>query len=463
MNFFPGKRVTETLKFRMIVIAVCVHLSIWFVAAFFSSLTAVNVIFDSLDEELKTQAEFVDFNSRMFIKFVESLDIQLNAEIGQQSLFVSDSIGWGGNPMVYWGMDRHLIYRTANAPDFDIPSEEGFFDEEIIQNGEKTRWRVYTRPVNDTFWLAVGADTREARQAAVQVGIKALYPMILIIPLTILGIYLGITRGLKPMAQLAVAVANRSPTSLEPVDTNGIHAELKPVVFALNGLLERLSGALENEHRFTANAAHELQTPLTAIKSEVQMRQRGVSDPETTEMLRSIGSRVDRAVHTVRQLLTLARLESHDARLPMIELDLHQVAQNTLADHAHKALERQLVIEFPEDQQWLIRGQRDSLEIMVGNLLANAFRYTPERGRVVIDCETLDGGLLFRVANDCEPMTVAQRDKLTDRFYRKPGTNSPGAGLGLSIVQRIASVHDARMSVADWQDGRGLSVTIHFS
>ena len=446
----------------MIVIAVLVHLSIWFVAAFFSSLTAVNVIFDAMDDELKAQAEFVDFNSRIFVKFVESLGIAFDNTIEQKSLLASDDVGWRGNPMVYWNKSGQVIYRTVTAPDFDFPSREGFSDEEIIQNGRKTRWRVYSRPINDVVWLAVGVDTRESRQAVLQVGIKALYPMVLIIPLTILGIYFGTSRGLKPIRKLAAAVESRSPTSLEPVDDSGIHEELKPVIHALNDLLERLSGALENEHRFTANAAHELQTPLTAIKAELQMRQRGVSDIETVEILSSIGTRVDRAVHTVRQLLTLARLESYDITLPMAELDLHQVVQDVLADHAHQAIDRELSIEFCEQGQWPVVGQRETLQILVGNLLANAFRYAPEHGRVAIESYVEGCGRVFRVSNDSEPMTESQREHLVDRFYRRPGTNSPGAGLGLSIVQRIATVHRAEMTVMAWQEGKGLTVNIYF-
>ncbi|MDE0951184.1 MAG: ATP-binding protein [Halioglobus sp.] len=463
MNFYQFRELRETLKFRVIIIALCVHLSIWLLAVAFSSWTAVNVIFDSLDEELETQAGFVEFSSRQFIQFVGSLDLEFDGELLQKSLSVTETLDWRGNPMMLWNVNRMLIFRTANAPDFNPPAAEGFSDESIVQNGQNTRWRIFYRKIDNISWVAVGADTREVRQAAIQVGLKALYPMVLIVPLTIFGIYWSTARGLKPIAKLAAEVGSRSPTSLEPVDTTGIHDELKPLINALNRLLQQLSGALENEHRFTANAAHELQTPLTAIKSEVQMRQRGVSDPEIAGMLESIGSRVDRAVHTVRQLLTLARLESHDALLEMTRIDLHALVQGVLADHAHTALEHGLDIQFPEDLQWLVRGQGDSLKIMANNLIANAFRYTPEGGKVVIRCEPHLGGTRFCVSNDCDSMTADQRAKLVDRFYRSPGTNSPGAGLGLSIVQRIAAVHGATLSVGSWREEQGLSVIIDFS
>ncbi len=116
------------------------------------------------------------------------------------------------------------------------------------------------------------------------------------------------------------------------------------------------------------------------------MRQRAATDPDVVAMLEGIESRVDRAVHTVRQLLTLARLESQNAGLQLQKVNLHDVVQDVLADYAHTAIERGLVIDFSEDDIWWIMGQRDALEILIGNLFANAIRYTPARGRVVIAC-----------------------------------------------------------------------------
>ena len=446
----------------MTLIAITVHLGIWFIAVFASSITTVNVIFDALDDELKTQADFIEYSSQLFFEFAGSLGLDVDPDLGGASLAISERLGWEGNPMVYWDMSGKLIYRTPNAPAFNPPTDSGFFDETIIQNGEETQWRIYYRPVRGMFWLAVGTDTRESRQAIVRIATESLYPMVLILPLIIVGIYLGISRGLRPIAKVADALEKRSPTSTEPVDTQNIHRELRPMLNSLNGLLGRLSDALENEHRFTANAAHELKTPLTAIKAEVQMRQRAVTDEQTREMLSSIGQRVDRALYTVQQLLTLARLESDDAHLLVGDVDLHRIVEQALADHGHLAVDRALVLDFPENVRWPLSGQRDFLAILVGNLISNAFYYTPRHGRVEIGADTTPGGLTFRVCNDSADMTEQEREQLVERFFRKPGTNSPGAGLGLSIVQRIAEVHGAKMTISDWHDGRGMSARIEF-
>ncbi len=452
----------ETLRYRMIVIALAVHLGIWLIAVLASSVTAVTVILDSVDDELEAQIEFLEFSSDTFIAFVESLDLPIDEEMGLRSISVTEQIGWSGNPMIYWTKDGSLVYRTANSPDFAGPTAPGFADETIMHDDEETNWRVLYKPVRNTFWIAVGVDTRETRQEIIQVGIKALYPMVLIIPLTVVGIYLGTTRGLRPMEKLAVALQERSPTSLDPVGTEGIHREMRPVVDSLNGLLEKLALALENEHRFTANAAHELQTPLTAIKAELQMHQRSVSDPALLKILDSIASRVDRAVYTVRQLLTMARLESHDAQLPFATVDLHTLTERSLADHGHLVVERGLELWFPEGEQWPVRGHTETLSVLIGNLLANAFRYTPDGGSVLVEARGSGDGLVYTVANDCAAMTEEERQLLVDRFYRKPGTYSAGAGLGLSIVQRIAEVHHAELALADWKNDQGLRVTVTF-
>lgn len=452
----------DTLRFRMIVIAMCVHLGIWFVAVAVSSYTAVSVILEAQDDELANQAKFIEFSSRFFISLMDSMNVSLDGEAGGRSIDISEQLGWQGNPMNYWDANGNLIFRTREAPVFEHPIREGFADITTSADGEITNWRVLYRKVDEIFWVAVGIDTRQSRQAIIAVAIEALYPMVLIIPLTIIGIYLGTTRGLRPIRHLSEALEARSPASLDPIDTSDVHGELQPMVNSLNGLLERLGLALENEHRFTANAAHELQTPLTAIKAEVQMRQRSVADPETRDILDSIGNRVDRAVHTVRQLLTLARLESHDLTLVRDTIDLHVLVEQALADLAHLAIERSLEINFPEQEHWPIKGQGDIVSILIGNLLTNAFRYTPADGLVSIAGKKDQFGLKFVIANDCAAMTDEEREQLTVRFHRQPGTQSPGAGLGLSIVERIAEVHGASITLSEWREGHGLQVTVYF-
>lgn len=450
----------------MIVFGLCIHGAIWLLATSFASFTAVEIIFNTLDQRLKEQAEVIRFSSRLFRHLFSRFQIKDQRDPGQETLDITDKIGWFDSTIVIWDNNGNIIYKTPDSPGFDFSKQSGFVDETIVLNGRTTHWRIFNDNVDGLFFISVGTDTEEARQRAMDIGIQALYPLILIVPLTIIGIYWGVRRGLRPIDNLTNEVTHRSPTTLTPIEEQQIPDEIHPLVSSLNGLLQRLEEALDNERRFTANAAHELQTPLTAIKTELQLCQRGSDNPEVKAVLERIATRVDRAVYTVRQLLTLARLESGNNRLELQPVNLREIVEEDLADLAHLAVDRQMQLEFPESAPWPVAGQKESLSILVRNLLTNAFRYTSEGGTVEIAAVMAPDKVHFYIANDCGEISEEQKHRLVDRFYRIPGNESPGAGLGLSIVQRIVAVHQAELAIDTWHKdagvNRGLKVTVSF-
>jgi two-component system, OmpR family, sensor kinase len=451
-----------SLKIRMIIFGLLIHGAIWMLASTASAYTAVSVIFESLDQRLHEQGQYIRLSSRLFIHLLERFEFKGEINPSKQTMEFSESIKWENLNLVVWSPNGDLIYRSKSAPGFDFPATNGFIDEDILLNGRNSHWRIYNENIDGLFWISVGVDTQEARQRALDFGLKALYPMILIIPMTIFGVYFGVSRSMRPIIKLTREVSSRSPASLEAITEESIPEEMQPLVSSLNTLLYRLDDALENEHRFTANAAHELQTPLAAIKTELQLCQRSSDNPEVKEVLERIGSRVDRAVYTVRQLLTLARLESDNAALLFERLDLRELVAEDLADLAHLAVDRNLQIEFQDNEAWPIEGQRETLSVLVRNLLLNAFRYTTEGGRVEVSAKITQDQVKFYVANDSRSITAQERQQLVDRFYRIPGNETPGAGLGLSIVQRISSVHQAQLSIDAWHGDDGLMFTISF-
>ncbi len=451
-----------SLKVRMIIFGLVIHGAIWLLASTASSYTAVSVIFESLDRRLQEQAQFIRFSSLLFRHLLSRFEYQGDEDISRQTVEISEKLDWDQSNIIIWDMRGDLIYRSETAPGFDMPTAVGFLNEDILLNGDETHWRIFNDNVDGLFWVTVGINTKEARQKAIDFGIKALYPMILIIPMTIFGVYFGVKRGMGPIVKLTDEVKNRSPSSLESISEETIPEEILPLVHSLNSLLYRLNDALENEHRFTANAAHELQTPLAAIKAELQLCQRTSDNPEVKEVLERIGSRVNRAVYTVRQLLTLARLESENNSLRFQRLDLRELVAEDLADLAHLAMDRNLSIDFPESGAWMIEGQRETLSVLVRNLLLNAFRYTTEGGCVEVSARLTEDQVKFYVANDSRSITPEERQKLVDRFYRVPGNEAPGAGLGLSIVQRITAVHQAELAIDSWQGEQGLIFTVSF-
>nr|WP_277602471.1 ATP-binding protein [Parahaliea mediterranea] len=241
-----------------------------------------------------------------------------------------------------------------------------------------------------------------------------------------------------------------------------VPAELDPVVAALNDLLERLAAALESEQRFTANAAHELTTPLAAIKTEVQLCQRLLTDAQARPMLERIAARVDRAHHTVEQLLTLARLDPASP-LPDAPVAMARLLREVVAETAHLAAERGLALRLERVDAATVGGNEEALAILLRNVLVNALRYATDGSEVEVTLVREAGAVTLSVSNDCEPLAADEFQRLTRRFYRVPGSRGLGAGLGLSIAARVADLHGARFRVGPGAGGRGFVATLRMA
>ncbi len=323
--------------------------------------------------------------------------------------------------------------------------------EPVVQRVAGEEWRVmYRHDPTNRIWYAVGIATGRASFDARQLLLRMLLPLALIIPLTVLALYLGIARGLGPLRLLAGELEQRRQRrSLEPLAGAEIPDELRPVIAALNELLSRLGATLENEQRFTANAAHELQTPLAAISTEVQLCRRLLEDSASQQMMVRIEARVERATHSVRQLLILARLDPQDAVETEI-LDLHALSQHVLSELGHIAAERDLRLDFSVPPEATISANREALLILLRNLVGNAFRYTPPGGAVSL-AATPDS---LQVTNDSA--YIERPEQLAYRFARGPqASDEPaGTGLGLSIVKRICELHGFSLKLS-FDSGRG--------
>lgn len=360
-----------------------------------------------------------------------------------------------------WFGDSHVVLGEA-APAFPRPLQEGFTTwVQTTEQGSKD-WRILSRhDVELGIWIAVGVDLKHATAIGRTTLIQATAPLLVILPLTVLIVLWGARRGLQPLNRLAERIEARERNALDPIDVEDIPVEVRPVVDSLNGLLDRLRRALESESRFTANAAHELQTPLAAIRAEVQRHQRR-GHPESQEMLADISTRVTRAANTVSQLLTLARLDPEQS-LHYEPVELYELILDNAASEGAVAAERKLDIRLPERSPATVQGHRDWLNIMVRNLIANAFGHTPPGGTVEISLEEKSGKVILAVANDYPPIDDASLRQLPDRFYTLPGNEAAGAGLGISIVERIAEQHNARMELGRWQSGEGFRVSVEFT
>jgi two-component system OmpR family sensor kinase len=275
-------------------------------------------------------------------------------------------------------------------------------------------------------------------------------------------------RGLRPLHRVAREVASRRPDSLEPLPAGAVPSEVRPLVEALNHLLARLAQALAVQRAFVADAAHELRTPLTALQIQLQLTERANDETGRRQALGELRAGLERAIHLVQQLLTLARQEpGAGAAAPFTRLALADLARQGLADHAALAHARRIDLGARElDAEAWVQGDAAALRTLLGNLVDNAVRYTPEGGRidvtVVRDPPTAAAPACWLCVSDSGPgIPVEERERVLARFYRRPGQDETGSGLGLAIVQRIAEHHQARL-VLDTSPLGGLRIAVGF-
>lgn len=352
-----------------------------------------------------------------------------------------------------------LALASANAPDFPLPAEQGFNDIRI--DGEL--WRVYTKQIDDDVWIVLVANKSGANSVILNNLSPAPWFLLLILPLTILAVIYGIHRGTRPIVDLERRVRQRSPRSLEPLDAGNVPVEVEPLVNAVNQLLGRVQDLVIHEHRFVANAAHELQTPLAAMKTELQNCQNQTQDPALSKTLTRLEHRVNRSVYSVKQLLTLARL---DPELPLQREDrvnLEHIVYDELAALGDDLLSLKLECNVQCKAEELSACNKELITILVRNLVENAIKYATPGTDIEIRTEIAMGKTKLRVANNCPPMTPATMQQLRDSFFRVPGNDATGVGLGLAIVDRIASLHDGKLDFQYRRGQQGLAVTVTFA
>ena len=307
--------------------------------------------------------------------------------------------------------------------------------------------------------------SKEREEVAQEIAENLLKPMLFALPALAVLLIIAVGIALAPLRQLARDVSTRAPDHLDPLPAASLPAEVAPLVNRLNSLFADIIRALENERRFTADAAHELRTPLAALKTQAQVALASVDGNERRHALTQILVGCDRATHLVMQLLTLARLDTGAAH-PMQALNLRPITEEVLAMSAGEAIERQCELVLPEGDA-RIRGDALLLQVLLRNLVDNAIRHS---GGALIEVSITqkDGQAILTVSDNGRGIAANELDRVQQRFYRStyvpkdghPGTQeSPGSGLGLSIVKRIAELHGGRLDISAGENS-GVSIAI---
>jgi len=326
-------------------------------------------------------------------------------------------------------------------------------------------WRTFGLRDPDTHLSVQVGEQLAVRQETVEyIVLNSLWPLLVALPLFALVIWLTVGSGLRPLKQVAKKVERRDPNSLVPISPEGVPHEVVPMVESLNRLFARVQSALENERRFTADAAHELRTPLAALKTLAQAKQLGDHQREHTVFLEQIIKGVDRTTHMLEQLLTLARMESQSmVSTALREVDLADQVINVLSMIGQQALDKDIDLVCENcDRQLFINGHAPAIEILIRNLIDNAIRYTPPRGSVHIQILRHADRVSLVVEDSGPGIPEAQMASMFQRFHRGSGSQAAGSGLGLSIVQRIVELHHGEIELRNRENGTGLRIAIVF-
>lgn len=282
--------------------------------------------------------------------------------------------------------------------------------------------------------------------------------------LLILGATVGcaIHWSLRPMNRLRQDMARRDPHDLAPLPASGLPREIRPLVDSFNLLLERLSEAMRGERQFLADAAHELRTPLAALLTQTQVAMRAGSQADAQAALAQLSQGIQRTSRLAQQLLDSARVDASPLREDRPVVALPDVVTMVAREFESMAARRQQTLALHAEPA-SVRGDLDDLGILVRNLLDNAVRYSGEHARIEIACGADDGTAWLVVRDNGPGVPAEERERIFERFFRgSQGNGERGSGIGLSLVDRIARAHDARITVGDGIAGRGFGCRVEF-
>jgi two-component system sensor histidine kinase TctE len=349
--------------------------------------------------------------------------------------------------------------RLPAPPDLLTPGENAFYETKL--EGVRVRIAARAVPVDGGTAIVQAAETLIKRDNLV-LGLLAAsaVPQLLIAFAAVAVFWLGIGQGLRPLDRLRDEIAARSPHDLHPVPERDKPLEVGPLVGALNGLLERLNAAIQSQRRFISNAAHQLRTPLTGLKTHAELARRLPSTPELKSLLDMISGETERTSHLVNQLLTLARAEPGEPAGGQ-PVNLHEIVGRDVRDWVQRAVARNIDLGFELADAWIL-GEPLLLRELVANLIDNALAYTQTGGSVTVRTLERNGESMLEVEDNGPGIAESEREKIFERFYRIPATGGQGCGLGLPIVAEIAGRHGGRIDLSVPATGSGALFRVIF-
>jgi len=357
-----------------------------------------------------------------------------------------------------WSADGLRVFESSAGAALPQRAVLGFSD--VTAHG--STYRVFSL---QTPWhvIQVAQDMAVRRSMAGALALRTIAPIALMAPLLMLVVWWVVSSSLAPVARVRSQLALRQATDLNEVSETGLPDEIRPLVHELNLLLARVRQAFEAQKNFVADAAHELRSPLAALKLQAQGLQRAHDDATRALTVGRLTAGIDRAARLVEQLLVLARQQSSAATGAAAEpVALAALARQALAEMAPAAQQRGVDLGLGRADEALIPAYPEALRILLRNLLDNAIKYTPAGGTVDLELQRRGDRLVLSVEDSGPGIPAAERQRALDRFYRVAGTDTTGSGLGLAIVKSITELHGATLELSASPRLGGLRVDIAF-
>jgi len=449
-----------SLHVRLLTAMLAVIMAVGGATLYFSYNDAQDEIEELFDAEM---AQFARALISIIAPQIGHRDVkEIQAEIDQLPQFQSDS--FSGKESNAYGhayekkiafqfldRDQNVILRSTNAPIIPMhhggaQGNEGFNN----SNFNLHQWRVFSLwDISSQYQVQVAERNDVRNELATLISKRLLTPSLISLPIISLLVWLAIGRGLAPLPELVRQVFMRDPNNLSPLSGGNTPREIKPLIAVLNKLFSQLKNAIESERRFTGNAAHELRTPLAAIKTQAQVALRAIDENKKNEALIQVIKGVNRSSHLLEQMLTLARLD-FDISEPQQASNFKEVLLNVTNDLSMVTARRQIRIQYQDEIcDFFTSVNAYHLQILLRNLLENAIQYSPERSLVTLKIYTHNNKATVNVIDQGSGVAEDEITQIFDRFYRGNKSNVEGCGLGLSIVKLICELYGLDLNVAN--------------
>jgi two-component system sensor histidine kinase TctE len=360
---------------------------------------------------------------------------------------------------IYYRITSPSGIEIAGDPELPPPPSDQIAHN-TMYDGRQVRVVTVQSPCGSSICtVLVGETTLKRQRLARDILLQSLFPELLIALATLVIVWFGVKRGLEPLARLSEEIKARSAGDLRPIDAAGAPQETRPLVGALNGLLEEVSAASRSQQRFLANAAHQLRTPLAGLQAHTELALAQPMPDACRTQLEQVHRATMRTGRLANQLLALARTEP-GARSATAAVDLKGIVGGEADAWLRQSLTRDIDLGFELDPA-PVQGDALLLREALSNLVHNAIEYSNRGGRVTVRTGRRNGHAFLEVEDDGPGIAAEERERVLERFYRVPGTPGTGSGLGLAIVREIAASHAASLFVADGTAG-GCRVGITF-